>query len=555
MKRKLMALLLTGAMTCGLLTGCGGGSDQSADTTGADTATEESTDESGEDASEATESTEDGEAADASGSSAEAEAAIQERKDSGETPTVVIGYMNFAGSPTGIERISEKLSEITEEKLGVKVELQIMDAASYSQNMNLMLASGEQVDLFNAVSVGFMPCVNKGYTLDLEEDDLLQKYGQGILNTFTEDEINGCRVSGTLYGLPVKKDDAAGKFGISIPQALLDEIGFDYESLYKDGEEIIYTDFDTIEEILGKLHEAHPEKTTFYMDVSSVVSQCLAIDIPSDNFGVLLNPTESLVIEDLFSSDQYKELCERMYKWNQNGWISPDAITETNATTVQVKSGSLMAYKTATKPGIKQQESNLCGEPMIIFQTGVDFKGSNAYNTMPWCINQNTDDPVAAMQVLNLLYTDPEASTIICWGEEGVEWKETGDGHITYADGVDADNSEYFNNVNWEMPNQFIAKIWEGNDLDIWEKMQEFNDTATASKAMGFTFDNSDVSAEYTALANVYSEYQAQLELGFLDPEVGIPEMVSRLEEAGLEDYMAAKQAALDEWAEANGVK
>ncbi|WP_081669897.1 ABC transporter substrate-binding protein [Butyrivibrio sp. AE3006] len=544
MKKRLMALLLTGVMTCGMLAGCGGGA---AESTGADEAVEETADEAGE----ATESDGAAEAAD----SAEADAAIQERKDSGETPTVVIAYMNFAGSPAGIDRVASKLSEITEEKLGVKVELQIMDAASYSQNMNLMLASGEQVDLFNAVSVGFMPCVNKGYTLDLEEDDLIQKYGQGILSAFREDEINGCRVSGTLYGTPVKKDDAAGKFGISIPKALLDEIGFDYASLYKDGEECIYTDFDTIEDILGKLHEAHPEKTTFYMDTSSVVSQCLAIDIPSDVFGVLLDPVNSLEVGDLFTSDQYKELCSRMYDWNQRGWISPDAITETTATTVQVKSGSLMAYKTATKPGIKQQESNLCGEEMIIFQLGPDFKGSSAYNTMPWCINQNTDDPVAAMQVLNLLYTDPEASTILCWGEEGKEWKETDDGHITYADGIDANSSEYFNNVNWEMPNQFIAKIWEGNELTIWDRMQDFNDNATASKAMGFTYDNSDYSAEYTALANVYSEYQSQLELGFLDPEVGIPELESRLKEAGLDDYIAAKQAALDEWAAANGVQ
>jgi putative aldouronate transport system substrate-binding protein len=470
-------------------------------------------------------------------------------------PTVVIAYMNFAGSPAGIDRVASKLSEITEEKLGVKVELQIMDSASYSQNMNLMLASGEQVDLFNAVSVGFMPCVNKGYTLDLEEDDLLQNYGQGILNAFRKEEIDGCRVSGTLYGVPVKKDDAAGKFGISIAAQYLDGIGFDYQSLYKDGEEIIYTDFATIDDIFAQLHEKYPDKTTFYIDSNTAVSQCLAIDIPSDVFGVLLNPTESLVVEDLFESDLYKELCSKMYEWNQKGYISPDAVTETTATTVQVKSGSLMAYKTATKPGILQQETNLCGEPVVIFQLGEDFKGSSAYNSMPWCINQNTDDPVAAMQVLNLLYSDPEASTILCWGEEGVEWKETGDGHITFADGVSAENSEYFNNVNWEMPNQFIAKIWEGNDLDIWEKMQNFNDTATASKAMGFTFDNSDVSAEYTALTNVYSEYQAQLELGFLDPETGIPELVSRLKEAGLDDYIAAKQAALDEWAAANGVQ
>ena len=62
---------------------------------------------------------------------------------------------------------------------------------------------------------------------------------------------------------------------------------------------------------------------------------------------------------------------------------------------LEVKAGSLCAYKTATKPGIRQQESNLCGTPVAIFQLGPDFKGSSAYNTMPWCINQNTDDPEA----------------------------------------------------------------------------------------------------------------------------------------------------------------
>ena len=105
------------------------------------------------------------------------------------------------------------------------------------------------------------------------------------------------------------------------------------------------------------------------------------------------------------------------------------------------------------------------------------------------------------------------------------------------------------------MPNQFIARIWEGDSLDLWTTMQNYNDNALASKAMGFTFDNSDVSAEYTALTNVYTEYRNQLEYGFLDPETGIPEMVNRLKAAGLDDYIAEKQAQLDAWAAANGVQ
>ena len=105
------------------------------------------------------------------------------------------------------------------------------------------------------------------------------------------------------------------------------------------------------------------------------------------------------------------------------------------------------------------------------------------------------------------------------------------------------------------MPNQFIADIWEGNDLDVWEKTATFNEQCDVSKAMGFIFDSSDVSAEYTALTNVYTQYRDQLELGFEDPETLIPEMESALKDAGLETYMQAKQDALNEWAKAQGIQ
>ena len=159
------------------------------------------------------------------------------------------------------------------------------------------------------------------------------------------------------------------------------------------------------------------------------------------------------------------------------------------------------------------------------------------------------------MQFLNACYTDPVISNLLCWGEEGKEYKSTSDGHITFCDGVNAQNSEYYNNVNWQLPNQFIAKIWEGDDLDIWERMKEFNNNAEVSKAMGFAFDNTNVANEYTALTNVYKEYAFQLMYGFTNPDTGIPVMVGKMKAAGLDKYIDAKREALDTWKQANNIK
>jgi len=526
--RKVLAMMLALILALSVLAGCtnGGGSDKTQEAQG------------------------DNGGAEDSGSAVEK--AIAGYK-SGNMPTVTLCFGNFAGKPAGVDRIGAAMSKITEEKLGIKVELTIDSIGALSQQMNLDLASGNAPDLFNGLLAGFMASVNSGYLYDLEENGLLDTYGAGIKECFKEIELNGCRVNGTLYGIPVKKDDAAGQFGISIPAEYLDTIGYDYASKYKnEGDEIIYTDLDEIEGILTKLKEAYPDKTTFFMDATSVMSQCLVIDnIGNDYFGALCDPVNSLEVTNPFEDQQYYDLCKRMYHWNHDlGFFSMDAATTDVATTVQVKSGSLCAYKTATKPGIKQQESNLCGMPVIIFQCGPDFKKASTYGTMPWVMNHATEDPIAAMLVLNELYTNPDLMTLFCWGEEGKEWKETGDGHITFADGVDAQNSEYYNNTNWELPNQFIARIWEGDELTLWERMQSFNDNADTSKAMGFTWDNSDVSNEYSALTNVYEEYRKQLELGFVDPEVVIPEMVERMKAAGLEKYMQAKADALKTWAD-----
>ncbi|MBR6004432.1 MAG: extracellular solute-binding protein, partial [Lachnospiraceae bacterium] len=138
--------------------------------------------------------------------------AIADRKaaaeSSGSYEKVVISFFDWTGAPAGIDRINQKLSEYTEEKLGVDVELLIIDVAAYSDDIKLMLSSGEQVDLFSTCGPGYMTCVNNGYTADLEEDGLLETYAPGLKSVIRDDYFDACRVGGTLYGVPPIKDYA-----------------------------------------------------------------------------------------------------------------------------------------------------------------------------------------------------------------------------------------------------------------------------------------------------------------------------------------------------------
>ena len=190
---------------------------------------------------------------------------------------------------------------------------------------------------------------------------------------------------------------------------------------------------------------------------------------------------------------------------------------------------------------------------MVLFVAGDDVIKSTGCNNTLCTLNQACEDPIAAMQYMNEMYTNPDLANLIVWGEEGVDYQLMDDGHITFADGVNADNATWFHSMNWELPNQYNAHGWEGDLLNLGEATMNFNDGALKSLALGFTFDNSELADTYTALQNVYDQYNKTLVMGFADPETAIPEFQAALEKAGLNEYIEAKKAALEAWKAANG--
>lgn len=543
LRKQILAALLVGAMTATTLVGCGS---DAADNSAADTKTEA-------DAPAAETTSNDAAVTEDAGSDLAA-AAIAERKakaeETGEYEKVVVSFFDWTGAPAGLERVNAAISAHTEETLGLDVELLIIDSAAYSEDIKLMLSSGEQVDLFSTCGPGYMTCVNNGYTADLEEDGLLDNYGAALKGLIRADYLDSCRVGGVLYGVPPIKDYAIQTATFNIGTEYIEGAGIDLSKFEKDELGYNKATWDDIDEIFAALHAAYPDKTVFSTQ-DNLLTQGSCVDaIAGDYYGALLDPSNSLTLENVYESDMYREWAERMYAWNQAGYISGDAMSDKTGASARIKSGAYMAMMSQSKPAYQNQINGECGRDITIFDVGEAFMSSSAVSAFPWCMNQATEDPIAAMQVLEALYTDPVVANLACWGEEGVEYTVNSDTSINWAEGVNADNSEYYPNVLWLMPNQYAAHVWEGDPIDVGQQTADFNDNcAVKSKALGFTWDNSDYSAEYTALQNAYEEFGPQVVYGFVDPETGLKQLNDALYAAGLAEYMAAKQQALDAWA------
>jgi len=428
-----------------------------------------------------------------------------------------------------------------------------MDAASYQQNIRLMLTAREQIDVFSTIMAGYVHLQQQGFLVNLEENDLLRNFGPDIVNALGGWEIvDGARMAGSLYGLPTNCDHGVGRGAVAIGSQYLEAIGF---PLPNPNNEIIHITLDELDSILFQLNAAFPDLETIRPIMPGNITQFMSIDpLGPDPFGVLLDPVNDLTVANLFTSQEFYNFISMIHNWSQAGLISRDAAADDTPVTALVMAGRLMGYMTGGKPGIVAQETGLCGMPMTIFQTGPDMVNANAVARFPWAIPITTANPAKAMTLLNALYSDPEVSNILIWGIEGVHYERQPSGHIGFPAGVDAGSSGWFNNVAWAMPNQFISHVWEGDDLNLYDQLLEFNATSLQSRAFGFIFDPTTVQNEIAAVTNVYNELIVSLGLGFVEPAAGIAQLNDRMTAAGLYRIIEEKQSQLDAWAAAVGI-
>lgn len=440
------------------------------------------------------------------------------------------------GTTESCTAVAAELSKITLEKFNTTIELQ---KGYTKEQLNLVLTSGEKVDLFPVCSweMNLANLASNGQILPI--DDLLAEYGQETLNGISEEDWRCMRIGGSLYGVPANKDKALA-FGALMRKDVVDELGIDYKNVKTP---------DDLEAVLMLVKEKKPD---MYPLVSSfgTVTDWKKYDKPGDMFGMLEDCfDDSTTLVNYYESESFKEMVEQRYDWNQKGLIMPDATSNTEDARTIIGSGKGFCGLFNLKPGVENQETASMGTEVVAAEIIAPHSSSESVNSIAWVIPANSDQPERAMEVLDLLYNDPVASNIFINGVEGTHFVYADDTKqvIDYPEGKSGTTVGY-TVVGWAGPNQQITPVRVGDPLDLWEQLNDFNANAVNSPIKGFTFDNSSVLNEYTACNNVKEKYEKVLLAGAVDPAETLPILAKELKEAGVDTIVAEKQRQLDEW-------
>ncbi len=508
MKKKVLALVLMAAMTAASVMGCAVAAPAASGGAG---------------------SAEPAEAVEAEAATATA--------DEGDAVTLNV-YLMSSSITDDVEKVEKALSDYVRPLINANVDLTFINSGSYQDTVSQMVRAGDKdLDICFLSEVNLRTAIAQEAVAPMSE--LLEKYGDGIVDAVGEQFIQAAYINGEIYCIPSLKDMAQSRMLI-YRKDMAEEAGV-LEDL-EDGKSMNLED---LTPIFAKVKEAYPDYDMFGGCPNAQSFGGWNWDNLSDSLGVLMDYAQDPTVVDVFESDYYMNLCKTMREWYTNGYIDKDIATGTDFWNARIKAGNTFSGITSYKPGnVETCEIQVGYDLGYVIITDALRCTSNVMNAT-LCIPEASPNKEKAMQLLQLWYTDPAVGNFIINGIEGENYEYKEDGSIGFI--TTQEESGYYNyGMGWTYGNQFITPVWTGTALDVWDQTRAFNESAKCSVAFGFAWNNEDYVNEVAACTNVLTKYRADLETGTIDPEENIPKFVQELKDNGIDKIIEAKQAQLD---------
>ena len=532
-KKKVVSTVLAAAMSLSLLAGCGSNA-------GTQSSAEE------KDNTQTKASVEKTEEAEAS-----SQAAVE---DMGEPYELYMNFPTFGTTPSGLEDVEAYVSELCKEQ-GVNIDLVLQPCMVFnleSEN-NLTISAGDKIDLVMTLwAGGFGNYIQKDAIIPI--GDLAEQYAKETLELMG-DRIAGGYYNGELYAFPVVGElNAAG--GYNIRKDLLEEYcaetGFVYDR------ETIYT-LEDLDTMLEWIHTKYPEMHLFAGTGSTTDNfQWLA---NYDNLGtgtyvtgvLPLDGSKSTEVLNVYETDEFMNYAKTMYEWNKKGYFSSGDATNEDSADIQIPTGDYAGWLSTIYT--TDYDASSYGYDLAAIKLWGGNMTTSFLSDIAWAVSSTCENPTAAIQFLNLMYTDTRISTALKIGLEGVTYEvvdRADDGYIQYqfVDGLNAETAPYYTAFGvWGMatltPETDTVEVHENA---IGQDAIALANTEKNVVALGYRFDYTPYATEVAAMQSVMNKYVGVISYGTADPEKTVEALRQELKTAGIDEVIEANQKALDEW-------
>lgn len=451
---------------------------------------------------------------------------------------VQISWHQIGNPQELLPEVMVEVNKYLAEKIGAELYITVHGWGDYTTKMQTMHAAGEPFDLaFTAPWANpFVPTASKGAYYPL--DDLLKEYGKDILAKLPADYWKASTIDGKINAI-INLQIMSNQRGVAVLKTYADKYNFDPAKMTSNQE--LFDFFEKIKKNEPDVIPYFSNKEGIYPDLTDEKSKYwdAILGENAEYIGVRMNDKSRTVINTIIT-DEYKQNIKSVRDMLDTGYIPSDFATLNLDEEVKGKDYAAFVM-TRIKPGVEGENRVRYGKDTIVFGFHKPYVSTDSVQSTMTAIGINSKHPEKAMELYNLVYSDPYLYNLLVFGIEGVHYTLGADGYVTQ-------NSEKaYGLPAWQFGNQFNAYLMPGQDVDVWDQTIALDKAAELSPILGFVFDPTPVRNEIAACSAIFEEYKSTVFYAD-DLDKMLDEFNTTLVNSGVDKIIVETQKQIDAW-------
>ncbi|RAP74990.1 DUF3502 domain-containing protein [Paenibacillus montanisoli] len=478
-------------------------------------------------------------------------AASDNKIDTSEFET--ISYVMLGDKPKNgqLEKVMEKVNAIMKEKINAELEFKWVEWADWQTKYNLLLASGEPIDLITIGTDWLDTWGNAQRGAFLPLNDLLEKYAPLTYAEISQEDWDQSKFKDDIVLIPENhytqwvnhgiyyRGDWAKEFGITEPIKDFDTLGKYFQGVKDNKPNVVPFD------VAGAPGTFYTGFATSYTDMIELpISTGYALAFFGKSYD------ERYTVDSPIFNDQFVDFAKKMKEWGDKGYWREDALNYKGDTRGALKAGQsgADAHHTGTFKTLRvDMDKAQPGSELQMFAYS-DTRGNLI--SMPithggTSVGAHSKHPERALMAYELIRQDEEVYKLINYGLEGVQY-EIKDGRRVRPAGYDDARDSFYTDFWGGRMDKFEIPTdteWSGMG-DIYKKYDEIKKPFPYGK---FVFDKTSVDPEMTAISQVIGELMPSILAGKAgDPTEAVNALRDKLKAAGYDKVKDEIQKQLD---------